>query len=392
MSVFASLMLGLLRRLVGHGTLHVHIGDAADTIVGRPAAPEAAITIHDASGMARRVARGGSVGFAEAYIEGLWDTPDLAGLLELAARNNDARRATSSGRMTMRSARRLWRQLTTRPADPAVEAMVDHYNLGNDFYSRWLDPSMSYSSARFAGDDDLASAQHRKYDQLATLAGIQPGDRVLEIGCGWGAMAEYLAVEHGCSVTALTDSAEHHDYATRRMKEAGVEDRVEVVLGDFREAAGSYDRVVSIEMIESIDERQWPDLFQVIENSLVSGGVAALQVITIEHDLHEEMVGRDDFIRAYIFPGGALPSIRILRRLGDDAGLDWVGYTEHGSSYARTLAAWERRFSDAWPRISTELDGFDERFRRMWEYYLAYCQAGFRTRRIDGIQVAYRKP
>lgn len=388
---FSPILPRLLGPVVGRGTLHVQIGDTTATITGRPTEPEATISIHDPALVTRRVLRGGSVGFAEAYIDGLWDTPDLAGLLELAARNNDARRGSAFGRRAMQGARRWWRRF--RPGGPGMEAMVDHYNLGNDFYSRWLDASMSYSSARFAdGDDDLLSAQQRKYDHIVELAGVQPGDRVLEIGCGWGAMAEHLAAGLGCSVTAVTNSVEHHDFAARRMKEAGVDDRVEIVFGDFRDVTGRYDRVVSIEMIESIDEAQWPDLFDVIERSLVPGGVAALQVITIDHDLHMEMIGRDDFIRSYIFPGGALPSIRILRRLGDHAGMEWVGFTEHGASYAKTLATWDRRFVEAWPRIAVELDGLDDRFFRMWRYYLAYCQAGFRTGRIDGIQVAYRKP
>ena len=392
MASVESVLVFLLGRFVDRGSLTLDIDGITRTIIGNPPTPSAAIEIHHPDELAKRLLRSGSVGFAEAYIDGIWDTPDLAALLELAARNNDARRATTTGRFGMRSARRLWRRLTRGPGGPAVRRMVDHYDLGNDFYARWLDPSMSYSSARFGSGDDLEAAQCRKYHDLADLATIEPGHRVLEIGCGWGAMAEYLALERGCSVTAVTNSERHHEYATRRMKAAGVDDRVDIVFGDFGEASGTYDRVVSIEMIESIDEEQWPDLYEVIERSLVPGGVAALQVITIEHDLHEEMIGRDEFIRSYIFPGGALPSIRILRRLGDDAGLEWIGYTEHGASYARTLAAWDERFTTAWPAIESELEGFDEGFRRMWHYYFAYCEAGFRTGRIDGIQVTYRRP
>ena len=382
----------IVRRLIDRGTLKLTIDGITETITGHPEHPAAAITIHDPGEVTKRVLRGGSVGFAEAYIDGLWDSPDLADLLELAARSHDARRSTAPGWIGMRSARRVWGRLSMRPDGPAVKAMVDHYDLGNEFYAMWLDPSMSYSSARFAEGDDLEAAQRRKYRDIVALAGVERGDRVLEIGCGWGALAEHLAVEFDCSVTAVTNSARHHEFATRRMKEARVEDSVDIVLGDFRDVAGSFDRVMSIEMIESIDEQQWPDLYEVIHRSLNPGGVAALQVITIDHDLHEELIGRDEFIRSYIFPGGALPSIRILRRLGADAGLAWVGYTEHGASYARTLATWEERFAASWPRIESTLDGFDERFERMWRYYFAYCQAGFRTGRIDGIQVAYRKP
>ncbi|RPI21635.1 MAG: class I SAM-dependent methyltransferase, partial [Actinobacteria bacterium] len=198
--------------------------------------------------------------------------------------------------------------------------------------------------------------------------------------------------ELGCSVTAVTISSEQQAFVMRRVKEAGIDDRVDVLLADFREIVGTFDRVVSIEMIESIDEASWTPLFDVIARSLRPGGVAALQAITIEHDLHREMIGRDEFIRSYIFPGGALPSTRLMRTLGEEAGLEWLGMTTHGPSYAMTLAEWDYRFVSAWPWIAGGSTRFDERFYRMWRYYLAYCQAGFRTGRLDGVQAAYRRP
>ena len=342
--------------------------------------------------MARRVLRTGGVGFAEAYIDGLWDTTDLARLLEFAADNHDRRRHTAVWETAMRTSRTAWDRLRGSTGTTAVRTMVEHYDLGNEFYAAWLDPSMSYSSAIFSNGDDLESAMHTKYERIAARAGIQPGDRVLEIGCGWGAMAEFAAGELGCTVTAVTISHEQHDYVARRMKEAGLEDRVEVLLTDFRDIEGEFDRVISIEMIESINEEAWVDLYDVISRSLVPGGSAALQVITIDHDLHLQMIGRDEFIRSYIFPGGALPSTKILRRLGDDAGLEWIGLSTHGTSYARTLQAWDERFVAAWPEIAGQSERFDERFYRMWRYYLAYCIAGFRSGRIDGVQAVYRKP
>lgn len=292
----------------------------------------------------------------------------------------------------MRSFRAAWDRLMRRPGATAVSTMVDHYNLGNEFYSAWLDPSMSYSSAVFRAGDDLESAQRRKYELLAELADVQPGDRVLEVGCGWGAMAEYLASALDCDVMAVTISSEQHAYVTDRMKRAGLDDKVEVLLADFRSIDGEFDRVVSVEMIESIDEAAWTDLFAVISRSLRPGGVAALQAITIDHDLHEDMVGRREFIRSYVFPGGALPSVEVLRRLGRSAGLDHMRLTSHGASYARTLALWQERFQRAWPELNSGLTHLDEPFKRMWHYYLAYCEAGFRSGRIDGVQVAYRKP
>jgi len=251
---------------------------------------------------------------------------------------------------------------------------------------------MSYSSGIFTDGADLEQAMRAKYERITQRAGIRPGDRVLEIGCGWGAMAEYAAAELGCTVTAVTISPEQHAYVTRRMKESGLESQVEVLLSDFREVRGEFDRVVSIEMIESIDEESWPDLYAVVARSLVPGGTAAMQVITIDDDLHTQMIGREEFIRSYIFPGGALPSLPILRRLGAMAGLRWLGCSSHGNSYAQTLAAWDERFMAAWPSVGAGSVRFDERFYRMWRYYLAYCQAGFRTGRTDGVQVVYEKP
>ena len=382
----------VLRRVVHAGTLRADIEGSTVEIIGAEPGLNASIVIHDADAVARRVLRTGGVGFAEAYIDGQWDTPDLARLLEFAADNHDRRRHTAIWETVMRTSRTAWDRLRGATGATAVRTMVEHYDLGNEFYAAWLDPSMSYSSGIFTNGGDLESAMQTKYERIAARAGIRPGDRVLEIGCGWGAMAEYAAGELGCTVTAVTISHEQHDYVVRRMKEAGLDDRVEVLLTDFRDIEGEFDRVISIEMIESINEEAWVDLYGVISRSLVPGGTAALQVITIDHDLHLQMIGREEFIRSYIFPGGALPSTKILRRLGDDAGLEWIGLSTHGTSYARTLQAWDERFVAAWPEIAGQSERFDDRFYRMWRYYLAYCIAGFRTGRIDGVQAVYRKP
>ena len=382
----------VLRRLVRAGTLHADIEGSNADIEGSESGVEAWIEISDADAVASRVLKTGSVGFAEAYIDGLWDTPDLATLLEFAADNHDRRRHNAVWEAAMRTSRSAWDRLRGATGTSAVRTMVEHYDLGNEFYAAWLDPSMSYSSGIFTNGDDLESAMRRKYERIAARVGVQPGDRILEIGCGWGAMAEYAAGELGCTVTAVTISKEQHDYVVRRMEKARLDDRVEVLLTDFRHIEGEYERVVSIEMIESIDEASWVDLYDVISRSLVPGGSAALQAITIDHDLHTQMIGREEFIRAYIFPGGALPSAKILRRLGEGAGLEWIGLSTHGTSYARTLEAWDERFVEAWPAIGEQSDRFDERFYRMWRYYLAYCIAGFRTGRIDGVQAVYRKP
>jgi len=382
----------VLRRLVRAGTLHADIEGQNAVFEGSEPGIEAWIEFADADAVASRVLKTGSLGFAEAYIDGLWDTPDLATLLEFAADNHDRRRHSAGWETAMRTSRTAWDRLRGATGTSAVRTMVEHYDLGNEFYAAWLDPSMSYSSGIFTNGADLDAAMRTKYERIAARAGIQPGDRVLEIGCGWGAMAEYAAGELGCTVTAVTISKEQRDYVVRRMKDAGLDDRVEVLLKDFRDIEGEYERVISIEMIESIDEVSWVDLYDVISRSLVPGGSAALQVITIDHDLHTQMIGREEFIRAYIFPGGALPSTKILRQLGEGSGLEWIGLSTHGTSYAKTLEAWDERFVAAWPAIAEQSDRFDERFYRMWRYYLAYCIAGFRSGRIDGVQAVYRKP
>jgi cyclopropane-fatty-acyl-phospholipid synthase len=382
----------VLRRLVRAGTLHADIEGSTANIEGSEPGIEAWIEISDADAVASRVLKTGGLGFAEAYIDGLWESPDLATLLEFAADNHDRRRHSPVWETAMRTSRTAWERLRGATGTSAVRTMVEHYDLGNEFYATWLDPSMSYSSGIFTNGADLEAAMHTKYERIAARAGIRPGDRVLEIGCGWGAMAEYAAGELGCTVTAVTISKEQYDYVVRRMRDAGLDDRVEVRLSDFRDIEGEYERVISIEMIESIDEASWVDLYDVISRSLVPGGSAALQAITIDHDLHTQMIGREEFIRAYIFPGGALPSTKILRQLGDGAGLEWIGLSTHGTSYARTLEAWDERFVSAWPTIAEQSDRFDERFYRMWRYYLAYCIAGFRSGRIDGVQAVYRRP
>ena len=382
----------VLRRLVRAGTLHADIEGQNAVFEGSEPGIEAWIEFADADAVASRVLKTGSLGFAEAYIDGLWDTPGLATLLEFAADNHDRRRHSAGWETAMRTSRTAWDRLRGATGTSAVRTMVEHYDLGNEFYAAWLDPSMSYSSGIFTNGADLDAAMRTKYERIAARAGIQPGDRVLEIGCGWGAMAEYAAGELGCTVTAVTISKEQRDYVVRRMKDAGLDDRVEVLLKDFRDIEGEYERVISIEMIESIDEVSWVDLYDVISRSLVPGGSAALQVITIDHDLHTQMIGREEFIRAYIFPGGALPSTKILRQLGEGSGLEWIGLSTHGTSYAKTLEAWDERFVSAWPAIAEQSARFDERFYRMWRYYLAYCIAGFRSGRIDGVQAVYRKP
>ncbi len=356
---------------------------------GAEPGPQAQIDVHD-FGFASRLSDGGDLGFAEAYLRREWDTPDLAKFLELFAANYPVVQTLLAGKPLVR----LWqmfqhfrRRNTKSQARRNIHA---HYDLGNSFYGAWLDKTMTYSSAIFAaGETDLAAAQTRKYRALAEQTGIKPGDHVLEIGCGWGGFAEYAAREIGCKVTGLTISREQFDFAQERIQSAGLQDRVSFKLQDYRDEKGTYDRIASIEMFEAVGEAFWPAYFGQLRDRLRPGGTAGLQVITIRDESFKVYRSELDFIRAYIFPGGMLPTPTIMKSLGQKYGVPLAHERVFGLDYATTLASWRDRFRAAWPQIMPL--GFDERFRRMWEYYLAYCEAGFRTGNIDVRQMVFAK-
>ena len=351
--------------------------------------PVADLELHRPGATMRRLFTGGGVGFAESYLAGEWDTSDLATTLELAGRNIDTYVRPNRPSRLIEPVRRLWQLITSR-RNAAIESIELHYDLGNSFYESWLDETMTYSSAVFVSDDQsLAEAQKEKYRRLAEIAQLEASDRVLEIGCGWGGFAEYAASEIGCHVTGLTLSTEQASYARDRMKEAAVDHLVDIQLRDFREEQGSYDKVVSIEMIESIPANLWPPLFETIARVMRPGGLVAMQSIAIADELFGSLLRRDDFISKHIFPGGALPSLAILCELGVDHGLTPVDPIGYAGSYARTLRRWRESFDAEWPKIARP--PFDERFRRTWDYYLAYCEAGFKIGRIDVFQIGFRK-
>jgi cyclopropane-fatty-acyl-phospholipid synthase len=384
--------LALILHLAGRlrcGSLEIRLPDGGTRrFQGREDGPHAVLHLRNAH-VARRYLAGGAVGFAESYIDGDWDTPDLATLLELLGRNEHAWADSYFGGLLQRWLRRAQHLLRVNTKHGSRRNIRAHYDLGNEFFAAWLDPSMTYSSALFEPDQaDLEAAQQAKYRNLARLIGLAPGQKLLEIGSGWGGFAVTAAKEFGARVTSITVSRAQAEYARARVFREGLAERVEILLQDYRDAKGQFDRIASIEMFEAVGERFWPAYFRGLRERLKPDGRAGLQLITIADRYFEAYRRNADFIQAYIFPGGMLPSPTALAVQTGKAGLASEGEVTFGPSYARTLGLWNERFQAAWPKVK-EL-GFDERFRRIWTYYLAYCEAGFRTRSIDVMQTVLR--
>ena len=352
---------------------------------GEGPGPEARLVVRDYR-FVRRALLSGDIGFAEGYMAGEWDTPDLAALLSACSANFDNLRPLTCGNRLAQWLHGLSHALRRNSRRGSRRNIHAHYDLGNAFYARWLDPTMTYSSARFeARDQRLADAQRNKYAVLARSIDLTAGHTVLEIGCGWGGFAEFAAKEIGARLTGVTISRAQYDFARKRLFEQGLAERAEIKLIDYRDIEGRFDRVVSIEMFEAVGERYWPAYFSKIREVLPPGGRAGLQIITIRDQDFEDYRRRADFIQKYIFPGGMLPSEERLSQETARAGLAFASVSRFGQHYADTLGVWLRNFDAAWDGIAPL--GFDERFRRLWRFYLAYCEAGFRTGRTDVIQL-----
>ncbi|WP_437112713.1 class I SAM-dependent methyltransferase [Streptomyces hydrogenans] len=347
------------------------------------------LTLHDPDAFYRRIGRHGLIGFGESYMAGEWDSDDLAGVLTVLAQHIDDLIPAP-----LRRLRSLW--VSARPAADrntrtgARDNIQRHYDLSNNLFATFLDPTLTYSSALFPAFpvrfESLASAQHRKIDRLLDLAGIREGTRLLEIGTGWGELA-LRAAARGAQVTTLTLSAEQAVLARERIAAAGVADRVDVQLRDYRDIEGRYDAVISVEMIEAVGAEYWPSYFTALRRALVPGGRIALQAITMGHQQMLHTAATHTFISKYVFPGGLIPSREAIAEHSAAAGLTTAtdnGYADH---YAETLRLWRDRFTTNRAAV-TEL-GFDPAFRRMWEFYLAYSEAGFRSRYLDVRQLLF---
>ena len=376
---------------LGAGRLEVILPDGRSFAAqGAAPGPQAVLRLRDNDVFARLI-REGELGFCDAYLDGDWDTPDLMAFLDLIQlpqnnRVNDG----FPGMGLVRAYERMRHWLRGNSKAQARRNIAYHYDLGNDFYSLWLDDTMTYSSALFtSGHETLAKAQGAKYQMMLDRIGAKPGDHLLEIGCGWGGFAEHAA-RAGMRLTCLTISKEQRDYALARVAQAGLAAQVEIRLQDYRDETAQYDGIASIEMFEAVGEKYWPTYFNTLHKCLKPGARANLQIITVPDHRFATYRKSVDFIQKYIFPGGMLPSPSALSRQIVQAGLRPEGSEEFGLSYSRTLRIWHESFNARWPEIAAQ--GFDDRFRRMWNFYLCSCAGAFEGGNCDVTQVTMTRP
>ena len=352
--------------------------------------PICEIRIHN-SGIFERLLREGQLGFCDAYLDGQWSTPDLQAFMDYIHADNDEVFDSFPGQKLVQFYERFRFWMQGNSKGQARKNISYHYDLGNDFYGLWLDKTMTYSSAIFAdGQESLEKAQTAKYASMVDQMGVKAGDHVLEIGCGWGGFAEYAAKERGLNVTCLTISKEQIKYSQDRITAAGLQDLVTFKLQDYRDETGVYDGIASIEMFEAVGEKYWPSYFKTIHDRLKPGAQATLQIITVRNDRFDVYRKSVDFIQKYIFPGGMLPSPAVLAQQVEKAGLNVVKSIEFGESYSQTLRRWHDTFNDKWDQVVAM--GFDDRFRRMWNFYLTSCAATFHYGNCDVTQITISKP
>ena len=352
--------------------------------------PVCEIRIHN-SGIFERLLREGQLGFCDAYLDGQWSTPDLQAFMDYIHADNDEVFDSFPGQKLVQLYERFRFWMQGNSKGQARKNISYHYDLGNDFYGLWLDKTMTYSSAIFEdGQDSLEKAQTAKYASMVDQMGVKAGDHVLEIGCGWGGFAEYAAKERGLNVTCLTISKEQIKYAQDRISAAGLQDLVTFKLQDYRDETGVYDGIASIEMFEAVGEKYWPSYFKTVHDRLKPGAQATLQIITVRNDRFDVYRKSVDFIQKYIFPGGMLPSPAVLAQQVEKAGLNVVKSIEFGESYSQTLRRWHDTFNDKWDQVVAM--GFDDRFRRMWNFYLTSCAATFHYGNCDVTQITISKP
>ncbi len=354
---------------------HVYLG-SSDTV-----GPIATLKLNSYNPISKILLKG-EVAFAESYMDGEWETPDLTAIFDFFLANERVLEDQTMGSWSSRTLLRLQHIFKRNSKAGSKRNIAYHYDLGNDFYKAWLDDTMTYSSAIFKkGNESLMEAQVNKYNTIAEIADLRKGDNVLEVGCGWGGFTEIAASKHGCKVHGLTLSKQQLNFAKKRFRSSNIDDIATVSFTDYRDSVGFFDKIISIEMFEAVGEENWNAYFQTIYDRLKPAGIAVLQVITIDNERFKAYRKSADFIQRYIFPGGFLPSPQALEEAITRNGLRLECSRFFGSSYARTCSIWKKQFQLAWEEI--EQLNYDQSFKRMWEYYLSYCEAGFKAKRVD---------
>jgi len=369
---------------IDYGYLEIKTFDGEILKFGNPEEPLSANIIIKKPNFNYNLIRGGSIGFAECYMRGEFETDDLSNLIELTARNIKIIHRFS-GLLDVPVINYIKNKIIKNTKSRSKKNIAKHYDLGNEFFSLWLDDTLTYSSAIFnEHSQNLAEAQNNKYQKLIDLIKPNNGDKVLEIGCGWGGFAEYLGKKYDVKLDCITISKKQFEYAKKRIHKCGLNEKVNIEIKDYRDLQGKYNSIASIEMIEAVGQNYLESYFKTIKDNLSGGGKAAIQAITIDDSLFDRYKNKQDFIQKYIFPGGFLPNKNSINRYVSDNGLTVNSYISYADHYANTLSIWRNEFIKKWELIKNQ--GFDLKFKRMWEFYLSYCEAGFKSKNIDLIQ------
>ena len=375
-------------KFIKHGNLKITNHDGKEYTFGnRNVRLNADLKINK-PGLTFKIIKNGSVGLAEAYMDNYFETNNLTNLIELAAKNIKIVHKFS-GSFDLSIFNKIKGLFIKNNKSRSKENIRKHYDLGNEFFSLWLDKTLTYSSAIFDESNDLEKAQLNKYKKLSSLVKPKSGDKMLEIGCGWGGFAEYIGKNYDVKLDCITISKKQYEYSKERIHKEGLNEKINIQMLDFRDVKNNYNSIASIEMIEAVGQSYLKNYFNTIKENLVDGGTAAIQSITIDDSIYDRYKSKTDFIQKYIFPGGFLPSKNELVNLANQSGLKFENCNSYGDHYSNTLNIWREEFLEKWEQISSQ--GFDNTFKRMWNFYLSYCEAGFKSKNIDLIQFALQK-
>ena len=375
-------------KFIKHGNLKITNHDGKEYIFGNSNERLNADLKINKPGLTFKIIKNGSVGLAEAYMDNYFETNNLTNLIELAAKNIKIVHKFS-GSFDLSIFNKIKGLFIKNNKSRSKENIRKHYDLGNEFFSLWLDKTLTYSSAIFDDSNDLEKAQLNKYKKLSSLVKPKSGDKMLEIGCGWGGFAEYIGKNYEVKLDCITISKKQYEYSKERIHKEGLNEKINIQMLDFRDVKNNYNSIASIEMIEAVGQSYLKNYFNIIKENLVDGGTAAIQSITIDDTIYDRYKSKTDFIQKYIFPGGFLPSKNELVNLAIQSGLKFENCTSYGDHYSNTLNIWREEFLEKWEQISSQ--GFDNTFKRMWNFYLSYCEAGFKSKNIDLIQFALQK-